>query len=102
MRAIKHVLTERFYTWEDAVKLAQDDPEVDLSGEGTPFTPIEYFEEEGLERIPEEEQLTEEERKALDEAPEHDVGDREKTKTAAEVDPSTIAASKTNPESPRA
>jgi large subunit ribosomal protein L47 len=46
MRAIKHVLTERFYLWEDAAKLAKDDPEVDLSGEGNPYTPMEYLEEE--------------------------------------------------------
>lgn len=46
MRAIKHTLTERFYVWEDAVKLAEDDPEVDLSGEGNPYTPMEYLEAE--------------------------------------------------------
>ena len=28
MRAIKHVLTERFYAWEDAVKLAEGDKEI--------------------------------------------------------------------------
>ncbi|KAJ0167689.1 54S ribosomal protein L4, mitochondrial [Colletotrichum tanaceti] len=33
MKAIKHVLTERFYVWEDARKLAEEDPEIDLSGE---------------------------------------------------------------------
>jgi len=47
MRAIKHTLTERFYAWEDAVELAKDDPEVDLSGQGPAFTPKEYLEEEG-------------------------------------------------------
>jgi len=47
MKAIKHTLTERFYAWEDAVELAKDDPEVDLSGEGPAFTPREYLEEEG-------------------------------------------------------
>jgi large subunit ribosomal protein L47 len=49
MRAIKHALTERFYAWEDAVKIAEDDPEVDLSGQGTPFTPSQYLAEEELE-----------------------------------------------------
>lgn len=37
--AIKHALTERFYAWEDARKLAQQDPEVDLSGVGPAYTP---------------------------------------------------------------
>jgi len=30
MRCIKHVLTERWYAWEDARKLAETDPEVNL------------------------------------------------------------------------
>jgi large subunit ribosomal protein L47 len=46
MRAIRHVLTERFYLWEDAVKLAKNDPEVNLSGDGPAFTPKDYLEEE--------------------------------------------------------
>jgi large subunit ribosomal protein L47 len=46
MKAIKHALTERFYAWEDAVEVAKEDPEVDLSGEGPAFTPREYLEEE--------------------------------------------------------
>ncbi|KAK3352334.1 54S ribosomal protein L4, mitochondrial [Lasiosphaeria hispida] len=45
-KAIKHVLTERFYAWEDAVELAKSDPEIDLSGDGPAFTPKEYLEEE--------------------------------------------------------
>lgn len=45
MRAIRHVLTERFYLWEDAVKLAKNDPEVNLSGDGPAFTPKDYLEE---------------------------------------------------------
>lgn len=45
MRAIKHALTERFYAWEDAVKVAQNDPEVNLSGNGPAFTPSDYLEE---------------------------------------------------------
>lgn len=45
MRGIKHVLTERQYAWEDAVKLAETDPEVNLSGEGPAFTPSQYLEE---------------------------------------------------------
>jgi len=45
MRGIKHVLTERQYAWEDAVKLAESDPEINVSGEGPAFTPSEYLEE---------------------------------------------------------
>jgi large subunit ribosomal protein L47 len=45
MRSIRHALTERFYAWEDAVKLAKNDPEVNLSGEGNAYTPLEYLEE---------------------------------------------------------
>ncbi|KAH8889771.1 hypothetical protein GQ53DRAFT_747992 [Thozetella sp. PMI_491] len=109
MRGIKHVLTERFYTWEDAVKLAEDDPEVDLSGEGTPFTPSEYLENEGLDDVREEE-LTGEERKALEEArdsetredKEHTAGQGQKSQGITELDPSTIPASKPNQDSPRA
>ncbi|OLN95610.1 54S ribosomal protein L4, mitochondrial [Colletotrichum chlorophyti] len=40
MKAIKHTLTERFYVWEDARKLAEDDPEINLSGEGDAYTPL--------------------------------------------------------------
>ena len=29
-RAIKHALTERWYAWEEARKVAKNDPEVDL------------------------------------------------------------------------
>jgi len=45
MRAIKHVLTERQYVWEDALKLAESDPEIDLSGEGPAFTPKQFLED---------------------------------------------------------
>ncbi|KAK1755767.1 mitochondrial 39-S ribosomal protein L47 (MRP-L47)-domain-containing protein [Echria macrotheca] len=48
MQGIKHVLTERQYAWEDAVKLAETDPEIDLSGEGPVFTPKEYLEAEDV------------------------------------------------------
>ena len=30
---IKHTLTERWYAWEDAWKVAEKDPEVDLKGD---------------------------------------------------------------------
>ncbi|KAI8956093.1 mitochondrial 39-S ribosomal protein L47 (MRP-L47)-domain-containing protein [Xylaria longipes] len=45
MRAIKHTLTERWYLWEDARKLAETDPEIDLSNMRSPFTPADYLEE---------------------------------------------------------
>lgn len=33
MRAIKHVLTERWYAWDNARNVAMDDPEVNLEPE---------------------------------------------------------------------
>ncbi|KAI1344617.1 MRP-L47-domain-containing protein [Xylariaceae sp. FL0016] len=44
MRSIKHTLTERFYVWEDARKLAEEDPEIDLNNTEVPFRPS-YMEE---------------------------------------------------------
>ncbi|KAH0555996.1 54S ribosomal protein L4 mitochondrial [Trichoglossum hirsutum] len=38
-RAIKQVLTERWYSWEDARKIARADSEVDLSGNGPAYKP---------------------------------------------------------------
>jgi large subunit ribosomal protein L47 len=49
-KAIKHVLTERFYSWRDAEAIAKNDPEVDLSGEGPIYTPSNFVEED----VPEE------------------------------------------------
>ncbi|KAK7753668.1 54S ribosomal protein L4 mitochondrial [Diatrype stigma] len=46
MRCIKHTLTERFYAWEDARRLAESDPEIDLSGKGQAFNPASFYEEE--------------------------------------------------------
>jgi large subunit ribosomal protein L47 len=57
MRGIKHVLTERHYAWEDAIKLAENDPEIDLSSDGPAFTPSEFLEE--VEEMAEEEQAAE-------------------------------------------
>lgn len=43
MRAIRHALTERYYTWEDAVKVADTDPEIDLQGApGRVYNPDAY------------------------------------------------------------
>jgi large subunit ribosomal protein L47 len=45
MRAIKHALTERQYTWEDAVDVARNDPEIEAGKEGLMYTPSAYEEE---------------------------------------------------------
>ncbi|KAM0325516.1 hypothetical protein ACHAQA_007503 [Verticillium albo-atrum] len=39
MQRVKHVLTERYYLWEDAYDIARNDPEVDLSGKGEAYQP---------------------------------------------------------------
>ena len=41
MKAIKHVLTERFYLWEDAYELAGSDKEINLNGQGDIYSPSE-------------------------------------------------------------
>lgn len=54
-RAIKQVLTERFYSWQDAEKLAKRDPEIDLSGNGPIYTPSDFIDEDVVdEDAPEE------------------------------------------------
>lgn len=62
MGRIKHVLTERFYVWEDAVKLAEEDPEIDLSGNGPAFRPTAYLEDEPVSAALEGEAAPEESR----------------------------------------
>lgn len=53
MNGIKHVLTERYYAWEDAVELAKEDPEINLAGKGgSVYTPREYLEDEVFEDEP--------------------------------------------------
>ncbi|KAJ4149462.1 54S ribosomal protein L4 mitochondrial [Fusarium falciforme] len=45
-RAIKHALTERFYTWQDAVEVAANDPEINLKGaKGKVYNPSAYEDE---------------------------------------------------------
>ncbi|KAL1887366.1 54S ribosomal protein L4 mitochondrial [Ceratocystis pirilliformis] len=39
MKRIKATLTERHYVWEDARKVAENDPEINLSGEGDAYLP---------------------------------------------------------------
>lgn len=41
-RAIKQVLTERYYSWRDAELIAQKDPEIDLSGNGPLYSPMNF------------------------------------------------------------
>lgn len=83
MRAIKHTLVERFYLWEDATKLAKNDPEIDLSGDGSAFTPMEYLEEEESSSTvgASGEEVGQDKEKAADTA----------TKTSA-IDPSAVPA----------
>jgi large subunit ribosomal protein L47 len=47
-RAIKQVLTERFYSWQDAQVLVKDDPEIDLSGDGPVYNPVDFIEEDAV------------------------------------------------------
>ncbi|TVY68674.1 54S ribosomal protein L4 [Lachnellula suecica] len=69
-RGIKQALTERYYSWRDAEELAKVDPEVDLSGNGPAYRPVDFIEEEvpdveDAEEISEE-KLPKEVRDALD------------------------------------
>ncbi|OWO98915.1 hypothetical protein B2J93_7002 [Marssonina coronariae] len=45
-RAIKQVLTERYYSWREAEIIAQSDPEIDLSGNGPVYKPADFEAEE--------------------------------------------------------
>ncbi|KAK1779133.1 mitochondrial 39-S ribosomal protein L47 (MRP-L47)-domain-containing protein [Copromyces sp. CBS 386.78] len=79
MRGIKHVLTERFYAWEDAVKLAEQDPEIDLSDPENPYKPSSFLEaEEKTEGV-----------------------EASEAQPTTEIDPSTIPSSKSQPEALR-
>jgi len=98
MRGIKHVLTERQYVWEDAVKLAESDPEIDLSGNGPAFTPTEFLEE--IEEMAEEEEAAE----AAEDAVNETAGDEQQSlKEPAAAVPATPmpAEPKTQNEAPR-
>ncbi|KAL0471450.1 50S ribosomal protein L4 [Neurospora intermedia] len=80
MRGIKHVLTERFYAWEDAVKLAEQDPEIDLSNPENPYKPSTFLEAEETAEGAEA---------------------SEAQSTTTEIDPTTIPSSKSQAEAPR-
>lgn len=46
MRAVKHALTERYYTWQDAVDVAKSDPEIDMQAkDGQVYKPGAYEED---------------------------------------------------------
>lgn len=47
MRAIKQALTERYYSWREAEEIAKEDPEVNLSGDGAAYVPVDFIEDEG-------------------------------------------------------
>ncbi|KAJ6264268.1 54S ribosomal protein L4 [Drechslerella dactyloides] len=44
-RAIKHALTERYYAWQEALRVADSDPEIDLSGRGPAYNPKPFDDE---------------------------------------------------------
>lgn len=93
MKGIRHVLTERYYLWEDAVQLATKDPEINLSGLGQVYTPEEFLVEE--DQV---EEITDEEMERLK------AGEGEaalhKGEAKLEVDPSTLPV-ETPKEAPR-
>ncbi|KAG5983769.1 hypothetical protein E4U55_007234 [Claviceps digitariae] len=61
MRAIKHALTERYYTWQDAVDVAMTDPEIDMHAEnGKIYQSKAYEEEIGIQESMSKESATEE------------------------------------------
>lgn len=51
-RGIKQALTERYYSWREAEMIAQNDPEVELEGEGPHYVPseeeVDYVESDEL------------------------------------------------------
>lgn len=55
-RAIKQVLTERFYSWRDAEEVAKNDPEISLDGDGPIYVP-QAFEEDAVEVADAEDEL---------------------------------------------
>ncbi|KAL2753430.1 hypothetical protein ACRALDRAFT_1077508 [Sodiomyces alcalophilus JCM 7366] len=85
MKAIKHVLTERYYVWEDSYQLAKQDPEVNLSGKGEAYTPLYEQQEEDF--------FVKEDGEA---AAGNEASPAQKAAEDSRVDPSTIPASKSS------
>lgn len=52
-RAIKQALTERYYSWREAEVLAQNDEEINLSGEGPTYVPKDFLEDGVAEEVTE-------------------------------------------------
>ncbi|KAL0944259.1 mitochondrial 54S ribosomal protein uL29m [Colletotrichum truncatum] len=96
MKAIKHVLTERFYVWEDARVIAENDPEIDLTNESGAYTPLnghQYAEPVVEEQVAEEqvaeEHVAEESLPAEKEAAAEEVPAEQKKEPAAEAETKT-------------
>ncbi|PSS02125.1 mitochondrial 39-S ribosomal protein L47 (MRP-L47)-domain-containing protein [Coniella lustricola] len=93
--AIKHTLTERFYAWEDALKLAHDDPEIKFTKDGVRYIP---GGEEDTFDFAEEEEVA----KPASQEPK-DTFMEEKKASGGEVNPSIPPSpAKTQEEAPRA
>lgn len=90
MRSIKHTLTERWYLWEDARKLAENDPEIDLTNPTNPFTPKDYLEEHEYEEVEEELQDEREEQTKS-----NFMSEEPRPRKPEQVDPSTISSKAT-------
>lgn len=101
MKRIRHVLTERFYLWEDARALAVSDPEINLADTRRPYNPSVYYEEQSEEPVeaessetPAEQSATEGQQSVAEGQQEGVEGQQEAEKSAAEaaekVEPSTI------------
>ncbi len=89
MKAIRHTLTERFYLWEDARKLAESDPEIDLGNTVEAYKPRSYLEEEEAAVDGENQGTGEGQQLHEGQAPETEAD----PKTGAEkIDPSTLPA----------
>ncbi|XDG09132.1 hypothetical protein ABKA04_008747 [Annulohypoxylon sp. FPYF3050] len=98
MKRIRHVLTERFYLWEDARALAVSDPEINLADTRRPYNPSVYYEEQSEEPVEAEssetsaeQSATEGQQSVAEGQQEGAEGQQEAEKSAAEkIEPSTI------------
>ncbi|KAI1133758.1 mitochondrial 39-S ribosomal protein L47 (MRP-L47)-domain-containing protein [Nemania abortiva] len=84
MRSIKHALTERWYLWEDARKLAETDPEIDLGNVRSPFKPKDYLEEHEFE--PEENNPDQ----SAKQSPSGFMAEEPRVTTPEDIEPSTL------------
>ncbi|KAI0396367.1 mitochondrial 39-S ribosomal protein L47 (MRP-L47)-domain-containing protein [Xylariaceae sp. FL0594] len=92
MKAIRHTLTERWYVWEDARKLAENDPEIDLNNTESPFTPSAHFEAEG----------TPKQNEQAGQEPSGFMAEEATPATPDKIDPSTIPSHPTETQQPLA